>query len=227
MERLNAEPANDDDDDIDDLIDPEVMDEAPEEFEGAETDDAVGVEAVDDGESAPKEVVPVDAETWQRYRRIVEALLFASAEPMTERMLANRLPEDADVKGLLKELRETYAERGVHLVRAGASWAFRTAPDLSEFLNKEIEVARKLSRAAIETLSIIAYHQPVTRAEIEEILAPRNSRRPGFWMPRRRSTPIALRRARDHRTKTRIPVTRTIHCRKMHSAMGQKSPMSR
>tara|TARA_R110000787_G_scaffold186397_3_gene298023 strand:- start:29265 stop:30128 length:864 start_codon:yes stop_codon:yes gene_type:complete len=169
MERLNAEPANDDDDDIDDLIDPEVMDEAPEEFEGAETDDAVGVEAVDDGESAPKEVVPVDAETWQRYRRIVEALLFASAEPMTERMLANRLPEDADVKGLLKELRETYAERGVHLVRAGASWAFRTAPDLSEFLNKEIEVARKLSRAAIETLSIIAYHQPVTRAEIEEI----------------------------------------------------------
>ncbi len=169
MERLNAEPANDDDDDIDDLIDPKVMDEAPEESEDSEADDAVSAEANDDGDDAPKEVVPVDAETWQRYRRIVEALLFASAEPMTERMLANRLPEDADVKGLLKELHETYAERGVHLVRAGTSWAFRTAPDLSEFLNKEIEVARKLSRAAIETLSIIAYHQPVTRAEIEEI----------------------------------------------------------
>ncbi len=151
MERLNAEHANDDGvDDIDDLHD----------AEGKTGDDA---------DAAPKDVVPVDAETWQRYRRLVEALLFASAEPMTERMLANRLPEDADVKGLLKDLKETYAARGVNLMRAGVSWAFRTAPDLSEFLNKEVEVARKLSRAAIETLAIIAYHQPVTRAEIEEI----------------------------------------------------------
>jgi segregation and condensation protein B len=170
MERLNAEPANDDDDAIDDLVDPEVLDEGPDGLEDGDDADAVSTDAdTDDAEEAPKQVVPVDAETWQRYRRIVEALLFASAEPMTERMLANRLPEDADVKGLLKELRETYAERGVNLVRAGTSWAFRTAPDLSEFLNKEIEVARKLSRAAIETLAIIAYHQPVTRAEIEEI----------------------------------------------------------
>lgn len=170
MERLNAEPANDDDDAIDDLVDPEVLDEGPDGLEDGDDADAVSTDAdTDDAEEAPKQVVPVDAETWQRYRRIVEALLFASAEPMTERMLANRLPEDADVKGLLKELRETYAERGVNLVRAGTSWAFRTAPDLSEFLNKEIEVARKLSRAAIETLAIIAYHQPVTRAVIEEI----------------------------------------------------------
>ena len=170
MERLNAEPANDDDDAIDDRVDPEVLDEGPDGLEDGDDADAVSTDAdTDDAEEAPKQVVPVDAETWQRYRRIVEALLFASAEPMTERMLANRLPEDADVKGLLKELRETYAERGVNLVRAGTSWAFRTAPDLSEFLNKEIEVARKLSRAAIETLAIIAYHQPVTRAEIEEI----------------------------------------------------------
>lgn len=170
MESLNAEPANDDTDDIDDLVDPEVLDQGPDGLEEGDDADTLSADAdADDAEEAPKEVVPVDAETWQRYRRIVEALLFASAEPMTERMLANRLPEDADVKGLLKELRETYAERGVQLVRAGASWAFRTAPDLSEFLNKEIEVARKLSRAAIETLAIIAYHQPVTRAEIEEI----------------------------------------------------------
>ncbi|WNK01675.1 SMC-Scp complex subunit ScpB [Thalassospiraceae bacterium LMO-JJ14] len=112
---------------------------------------------------------PVDPETWDRYLRITEALLFASAEPLTERMLANRLPEDADVKGLLKALRNLYEGRGVHLMRAGASWAFRTAPDLTDYLNKEVEVARKLSRAAIETLAIIAYHQPVTRAEIEEI----------------------------------------------------------
>ena len=101
--------------------------------------------------------------------RITEALLFASSEPMSERMLANRLPEDADVKGLLKALRNIYGSRGVNLVRAGSSWAFRTAPDLTDFLNKEVEVARKLSRAAIETLAIIAYHQPVTRGEIEEI----------------------------------------------------------
>jgi segregation and condensation protein B len=111
----------------------------------------------------------LDPATWDRYMRITEALLFASAEPMTERMLANRLPDDADIKGLLKALSRMYQLRGVNLVRAGASWAFRTAPDLTDFLNKEVEVARKLSRAAIETLAIIAYHQPVTRAEIEEI----------------------------------------------------------
>jgi len=134
---------------------------ADEDAEAAE-DDAEAADG-DDGETA------VDPETWDRYMRITEALLFASAEPLTERMLANRLPDDADVKGLLKALRNLYEGRGVNLVRAGASWAFRTAPDLTDYLNKEVEVARKLSRAAIETLAIIAYHQPVTRAEIEEI----------------------------------------------------------
>jgi segregation and condensation protein B len=69
----------------------------------------------------------------------------------------------------LRKLQQVYAERGVNLVRAGGSWAFRTAPDLSQQLNKEIDVPRKLSRAAVETLAIIAYHQPVTRAEVEEI----------------------------------------------------------
>lgn len=131
--------------------------------EEAATDDSAEEEAGNDDEA------PVDPETWDRYLRITEALLFASAEPLTERMLANRLPDDADVKGLLKALRNIYEARGVNLVRAGSSWAFRTAPDLAEYLNKEVEVARKLSRAAIETLAIIAYHQPVTRAEIEEI----------------------------------------------------------
>lgn len=126
-------------------------------------------EAADDSDDAAPGEITVDPETWDRYMRITEALLFASAEPMSERMLANRLPEDADVKGLLKALRNIYGSRGVNLVRAGSSWAFRTAPDLTDFLNKEVEVARKLSRAAIETLAIIAYHQPVTRGEIEEI----------------------------------------------------------
>jgi segregation and condensation protein B len=101
--------------------------------------------------------------------RLLEAVLFAAAEPLTERVLSNRLPEDAELKALLKELQDQYAGRGVNLIRAGNSWAFRTAEDLAAQMTKYIEVTRKLSRAAIETLAIIAYHQPITRAEIEEI----------------------------------------------------------
>jgi len=101
--------------------------------------------------------------------RLLEAVLFASSEPLTERVLANRLPEEADLGALLEALQEHYAERGVNLIRAGKSWAFRTAPDMAQQLNMEVEVARKLSRAAVETLAIVAYHQPLTRGEIEEI----------------------------------------------------------
>ncbi|MBO6949567.1 MAG: SMC-Scp complex subunit ScpB [Rhodospirillales bacterium] len=144
-----------------------AVEESADEVAEAATDD--GAEDGAGDEAGDGEGTPVDPETWNRYLRITEALLFASTEPMTERMLANRLPEDADVKGLLKALQLMYAERGVNLVRAGASWAFRTSQDLTDYLNKEVEVARKLSRAAIETLAIIAYHQPCTRAEIEEI----------------------------------------------------------
>ena len=137
-----------------------------EEVVEAEADDVDGDDAFEaTGDDEPT----VDPETWNKYLKIMEALLFASAEPLTERVLANRLPEDADIKGLLKALRLIYADRGVNLVRSGASWAFRTSPELADYLNKEVEVARKLSRAAIETLAIVGYHQPVTRAEIEEI----------------------------------------------------------
>ena len=101
--------------------------------------------------------------------RLVEAMLLASAEPLPEKSLAARLPEGADIKGLLQELAGLYANRGVHLVQLEDRWAFRTAPDLANRLQLETLVPRKLSRAAIETLAIIAYHQPVTRAEIEEI----------------------------------------------------------
>jgi segregation and condensation protein B len=101
--------------------------------------------------------------------RLVEAMLFASAEPMPEKTLAARLPEDADIKGLLEEVAGLYANRGVHLVQLEDRWAFRTAADLAGRLQLETIVSRKLSRAAVETLAIIAYHQPVTRAEIEEI----------------------------------------------------------
>lgn len=101
--------------------------------------------------------------------RIAEALLFASAEPLGADELAGRLPEGADIGQILADLEELYALRGVNLVRVAGKWAFRTASDLSFVLARDVVEQRKLSRAAMETLSIIAYHQPVTRAEIEEI----------------------------------------------------------
>jgi len=101
--------------------------------------------------------------------RIVEALLFAAGEPLSEEALTQRLGQAADVDAMLRELADFYAGRGVNLVRLAGGWTFRTAPDLASHLRVERPVARKLSRAAVETLAVIAYHQPVTRAEIEEI----------------------------------------------------------
>ena len=101
--------------------------------------------------------------------RLLEALLFASPEPLPEEELTRRLGEETDVAGVLRELGEVYAERGINLVRVAGGWTFRTAPDLAPNLRSERAVARRLSRAAVETLAIIAYHQPVTRAEIEAI----------------------------------------------------------
>ncbi|MDF2812139.1 MAG: scpB [Microvirga sp.] len=101
--------------------------------------------------------------------RIAEALLFASAEPFTVEELAGRLPEGTDVAAILEELSAQYAGRGVNLVRVSGRWAFRTASDLSFVLARDVVEQKKLSRAAMETLAIVAYHQPVTRAEIEEI----------------------------------------------------------
>ncbi len=100
--------------------------------------------------------------------RLLEAALFAAAEPLSERTLAELLPE-ADVAALLAELATRYAGRGVELVNVAGGWQFRTAPDLAPHLRKVVIEARKLSRAALETLAIIAYHQPITRAEIEAI----------------------------------------------------------
>lgn len=101
--------------------------------------------------------------------RLIEALLFASAEPLSEAALAGRLPEGAPVGALVEELAALYANRGINLVRRDDRWAFRTAPDILPRLQTEKQVSRRLSRAAVETLAIVAYHQPVTRAEIEEI----------------------------------------------------------
>ncbi|MDG2243998.1 MAG: SMC-Scp complex subunit ScpB [Rhodospirillaceae bacterium] len=101
--------------------------------------------------------------------RLVEALLFASASAVTEKMIIERLGDGVDVPRLLSKIKEMYKGRGVELTRAGNRWYFRTAPDLGDRLKLEKMVPRKLSRAGTETLAIIAYHQPVTRAEIEEI----------------------------------------------------------
>ncbi len=101
--------------------------------------------------------------------RMAEAIVFASAEPVTEKQLAERLPDGVNVAAVMAELRQVYEKRGVNLVKAGDAWAFRTAGDLAFLMSRETVQQKKLSRPALEVLAIIAYHQPVTRAEIEEI----------------------------------------------------------
>ncbi|MEM0976932.1 MAG: SMC-Scp complex subunit ScpB [Pseudomonadota bacterium] len=101
--------------------------------------------------------------------RMVEAMLFASTEPLSKPQLEKRMPQGCDAAEALSLLSKRYSGRGVELRRVGDGWAFRTAPDLGFLMSHQVKEVRKLSRAAIETLSIIAYHQPVSRAEIEEI----------------------------------------------------------
>lgn len=101
--------------------------------------------------------------------RILEALLFAAAEPLDEKKLKSHLAEDEDISALLDELQGFYAGRGVNLVKVSGKWQFRTAEDLAYLLERYAVEERRLSKAALETLSIIAYHQPVTRAEIEQV----------------------------------------------------------
>ena len=113
----------------------------------------------------PGDAIPAAA----AHLRMLEAILFAAAEPLDEASLIERMPPDANVPALLEELSQAYAKRGVNLVRVAGSWAFRTAADLAHLLQKHAVEQKRLSRAAMETLAIVAYHQPVTRAEIEEI----------------------------------------------------------
>lgn len=101
--------------------------------------------------------------------RVLEGLLFAATEPLTEESLAAALPEGADMRALLDELSRHYSARGVNLVQVAGKWSFRTAGDLSFLLRREATEQKRLSKAALETLAIVAYHQPVTRAEIEDI----------------------------------------------------------
>jgi segregation and condensation protein B len=113
----------------------------------------------------PGDAIPQSA----AHLRMLEAVLFAAVEPLDEATIIERLPPDADVPVLLEELAQVYAKRGVNLVRVAGRWAFRTAPDLAHVLQRNAVEQKRLSRAAMETLAIVAYHQPVTRAEIEEI----------------------------------------------------------
>ena len=126
-----------------------------------------------DAEPTTEPVVADDAQAQPQERpealRLLEAMLFAAAEPLDEAALAKQLPDDVDLKQALAQLKDEYAARGVNLVRIGRKWTFRTASDLSWLLTKQTVETRKLSRAAIETLAIVAYHQPVTRADIETI----------------------------------------------------------
>ncbi|MGR3697979.1 MAG: SMC-Scp complex subunit ScpB [Roseovarius sp.] len=121
-------------------------------------------EASDEKEQSLFQAPPIGEQ-----ERMIEAMLFASAEPLTTRDMAERMPHGSDPAEALVHLRKRYEGRGVRVVKVGDAWAIRTAPDLGYLMSRETVETRKLSRAAIETLAIIAYHQPVTRAEIEEI----------------------------------------------------------
>ncbi len=115
------------------------------------------------------DAIPEWSEIAERNLRILEALLFASREPLAPEELATFLGEGANVDALLGQLQQKYGASGINLVRRGRKWAFRTAEDLGFLLRREDQETRPLSRPALETLSIIAYHQPTTRAEIEEV----------------------------------------------------------
>jgi segregation and condensation protein B len=126
----------------------------------------------------PRESEPpqVTQRVLREAERIVEALIFASAEPVTEHYLLERLPLGVDLSVIMTKLQADYSERGVHLIQIGGNWLFRTASDLTLVIRKDEKEPKKLSRAALEVLAIIAYHQPVTRAEIEDIRGVQTSR---------------------------------------------------
>lgn len=167
----NNDGSDDDDFDDDDDDDDDSDDEDEEELEEAEVEEltAEPVEGATAAAAPAASVTDVVSPDHAQHLRLLEALVFAGTQALDEKELADRLPNDADVPRLLADLAEMYAHRGVNLVKVAGGYAFRTAPDLSEKLKIERPVTRKLSRAAIETLAIIAYHQPVTRAEIEQV----------------------------------------------------------
>ena len=141
-------------------------DELPDDVEGESPD---AIEAAAAGWQLPPNIAQLPSADRREKLRILEALLFAASEPLDEKDLARHLKSEDDVLALLEELKGFYAGRGINLVRVAGKWAFRTAEDLSYLLERHATEQRKLSKAGMETLAIISYHQPVTRAEIEEI----------------------------------------------------------
>ncbi|MDY0030128.1 MAG: SMC-Scp complex subunit ScpB [Pseudobdellovibrionaceae bacterium] len=153
-----------------------MTEEMIEEIDDIEVDEITDVEEdieVEDAVEGSAEISPEDdliaLEDPEQQKRLIEALLFASPEPVTLRTIQSRLPDSADCGKILLELQEDYAGHGINLVRLEDAWAFRTAADIGPYLSLAKKQEKKLSRAALETLAIIAYHQPVTRAEIENI----------------------------------------------------------
>jgi segregation and condensation protein B len=146
---------------------PRRVEEIEPEDVAAEDMTTPEAEAAQDNEPVVDDEPATDARPEEL--RLIEALLFASGEPVDEKTLRQRLPEGVDVPAAMRRLQADYAPRGVNLVRIAGKWTFRTANDLAWLLSREAVEPKKLSRAAIETLAIVAYHQPVTRAEIEEI----------------------------------------------------------
>jgi len=135
----------------------------------SETPENAAPDAATEQEEQVEESQATEAATDPHHLRLLEAVLFSTDEPLTEEAIGERLPDGAEVQALLAELTRHYENHGVNLVTAGGRWLFRTAEDLAEELRVHKTIPRRLSRAAMETLAIIAYHQPVTRAEIEEI----------------------------------------------------------
>ena len=147
-----------------------IVTEEVTEIEVVVAEDSAGEEPEGDTEEQPSATVTRHPRADRnQHLRIVEAILFATAEPVDMAHLKGFLPEGTDVAGLLADLQANYANRGVNLVEVAGKWLFRTSDDLSYLLRREKVEERKLSKAAMETLAIIAYHQPVTRAEIEDI----------------------------------------------------------
>ncbi len=147
----------------------EVEAEVVPEDDTADASEGEAVAEIDPADDLGEDDLPEPAEVDEGHLRLLEALIFASAEAVPQSACKLRLPEGAAIPALLARLRADYATRGVNLMKVGKGWAFRTATDLAPQLATNREITRKMSRAAVETLAVIAYHQPVTRAEIEEI----------------------------------------------------------